>query len=333
MRTVNLIMATILLVPLFAGCMPQPVPKPADRVTLQLKWVHQAQFAGFYMAQEKGYYSRENLAVTFTEGGQGIDNIEQVVSGKADFGISSADSIMLSRSEGSPVTAVAVIYKRSPVVFVTLANSGIKRPADFLDRTAALEGTAFVDARLQFFSMMEKLGLDHTRVRTVPYEYDYASFKKGEIDISYSYTTGGLFRLLQQGIEVNRILPEDYGIHMYSDTLFTSDTLIADNPDLVARFIRASLKGWQDTIGNPDEAVRVTMQYAREKDSSLQSKMMEAQLPLIYDGEDGVGWMRSEIWSGMYQMLLNQKLMDKGFDPATAYTMNFINEIYGGSNR
>lgn len=333
MRKMNLIIAAILLVSLFISCTPQPVKPPADMVSLQLKWIHQAQFAGFYMAKEKGYYARENIDVTLVEAAADTNIIDRVASGQADFGIQSADSILLSKSQGQPVTAVAVIYKRSPVVFVTLANSGIKSPADFLNKTVALEGAAFVDAQLQFFAMLEKLGLDKTRVKTVPYEYDFASFKSGAVPISYSYTTGGLIRLLQQGIQVNQILPEDYGIHMYSDTLFTSDDLIAKNPDLVTRFVRASLQGWRDTIGNPDEAVRVTMQYAREKDLALQSKMMEAQLPIIYDGNEVVGWMRPEIWSGMYQMLLNQKLIDKPFDPATAYTMDFITTIYGGKNR
>jgi NitT/TauT family transport system substrate-binding protein len=333
MRYANLIIAAVLIISMAVGCAPQSVQKPPDKVTLQLKWLHQAQFAGFYVAKDKGYYARENIDITLVEAAADTDIIDRVVSGQADFGVHSADTILLSRSKGKPVTAVAVIYKRSPVVFVTLTSSGIKSPADFLDKTAALEGAAFVDARLQFFAMIEKLGLDKTRIKTVPYEYDYASFKKGDVDISYSYTTGGLIRLLQQGIQVNRILPEEYGIHMYSDTLFTSDTLIMNNPDLVTRFVRASLKGWQDAIGNPNEAVQVTMKYAREKDSSIQSKMMEAQLPLVYDGEEVVGWMRPEIWSGMYQMLLNQKLLDKPFDPDTAYTMDFITKIYGGKNK
>jgi len=333
MRIVHLIMAAVLLVSIFAGCAAQPAQKPVDRVTLQLKWLHQAQFAGFYLAKEKGYYAKENIDITLIEAAADTDIIDRVVSGQADFGVHSADSILLGRSQGKPVTGIAVIYKHSPVVFVSLANSGIKSPEDFLDKTTALDGAAFADARLQFFAMMEKLGLDKTRIKTVPYEYDFASFKSGGVPITYSYTTGGLIRLLQQGIQVNQILPEDYGIHMYSDTLFTSDALIINNPDLVTRFVRASLKGWQDAIGDPKEAVRVTMQYAREKDFTVQSKMMEAQLPLVYDGEDVVGWMRPEVWSGIYQTLSDQRLLDQPFDPATAYTTIFITNIYGGKNK
>lgn len=332
MRTANFVLVTILFVSMVAGCTPQAVQKPVDQVNLQLKWVHQAQAAGFYMAQEKGYYAKENIAVTFLEGGPGIGNVEQVVSGKAGFGIESPDTIILNRSQGKPVVAVACIYRRSPLVFIALSDSGIKQPSGFIGKSIAIGG-AGTDATLQLYALMKKLNLDAGQVKIVPYDYNYVTFIDGTVPLAYTYTTGGLIRILQKGCKVNQILPGEYGIHVFADTLFTTDSMIAENPDLVTRFLRASLQGWKDTVGNPAEAVKATMKYAKEKDELLQTKMLEASLPLVHTGEDQIGWMRTADWEDMLKMLLEQGLLDKPIDPGSACNLEFINKIYGGKTR
>ena len=90
-----------------AGCTPREGQRNFDEVTVQLKWVHQAQFAGFYWAQEKGYYARENLKVHFREGGQGIDSAQSVISGEAAFGVITPEDVLIKRSQGAPLTAIA----------------------------------------------------------------------------------------------------------------------------------------------------------------------------------------------------------------------------------
>lgn len=317
---------SLLMIALFAGCVSQEVKKPPDKVTVQLKWVHQAQFAGFYVAQEKGYYAEENLAVTFVEGGQGIDELNQTVTGKADFAVSTPENILVSRSQGKPVVAVAAIYRRNPLVFVALADSGIKRPADFLGRKVALPS----DGRMQFQAMMKNLGLDINKVKHVPYRYDFVTFYNGEVDVTMAYSTGGLIRIRQEGHEVNLIFPSDYKVHVYSDTLFTTDEMIAENPDLVTRFLRATLRGWRDAIHDPAAAVTITLKYAREDKHVLQASMMGASLPLIHTGNDQIGWMRAEIWQGMHDLLLEQGLLAKPVDLDKVYTMKFLHKIYKG---
>ncbi|MBI9075760.1 MAG: ABC transporter substrate-binding protein [Desulfatibacillum sp.] len=94
--------------------------KPApDKVAVQLKWVHQAQFAGFYVAKERGFYADENLEVTFLEGGGGIDIAQSVVSGNALFGVMAPEDLLIKRAQGEPLKALAAIYRRSAVVYVS----------------------------------------------------------------------------------------------------------------------------------------------------------------------------------------------------------------------
>ena len=326
-RIAKISAVTLLAVAVLAACGPQEVERPPDEVTVQLKWLHGAQFAGLYVAQEKGYYAEENLEVTFNEGGTDVDEVERVAAGQADFGVGAPEDIFLYCSQGKPIIAIAAIYRRNPIVFVTLADSGIEHPADFLGRSAAIGGS---DAELQLKAMLKRLGLDIQQVEVVPYSYDYALFYNGEVDITMAYATVSLIRMRQKGYQVNLIWPSDYGAHLYADTLITTDQLIAENPDLVTRFLRAALRGWREAIEGPEAAAAITLKYAKEAEPELQTQMVEASLPLIHTGEDHIGWMRAEVWEGMHDILLEQGILDEPLDVDEVYTMEFLQKVYGG---
>jgi NitT/TauT family transport system substrate-binding protein len=316
------------------GCKPAHPPRAPDPVRLQLKWFHQAQFAGFYLAQEKGHYARENLKVTFLEGGPEVDLSGRVMEGRADFAVLSPDDFLLRRSDGAPLKALAAIYRRSAVVFVARADSGIEKPADFLGRTVAArnEGGAR-EFYIQLLAMMHRLGLNADRVKLTSYDPAYTDFLAGRVDITPCYSTGGLIRLRKQGLKLNLIRPDDYGIHFYSDILITHERLISEKPDLVRRFLRASLKGWQEAIEDYPQGVQAALKYAKLKDPALQTAMMEALLPLVHTGEDRIGWMRPETWQGMAETLSRQGLIKRPFDVNQAYTLRFLKEIYGEQPR
>jgi NitT/TauT family transport system substrate-binding protein len=302
-----------------------------DQVTLQLKWTHQTQFAGFYVADDKGFYRDENIEVTFLEGGEEVDNAENLLSGKADFGVLSPESIIVNRSRGEPLLAIASIYRRSAVVFVSMADSGIVRPADMLGKTIAItnEYGAMLDFAIQFYALMNKLGLDCSNCTIVNMDPSYEIFYRRETDVTATYAIGGLLEIRQKGYKVNTIWPSDYGIHFYSDTLATTDRLADENPDLVTRFLRASLRGWEDAVEDYEMAVEITMKYAPNSDRQLQLATMEALLPLVHTGEDRLGWMKPERWQGMYDILLDGGLLEAPFDIRDAYTMRFLDEVYG----
>jgi len=319
---------------LSCGCQLKPEQLP-DEVTLQLKGVHQAQFAGYYLAQEKGYYSQENLRVTFLEGEKDLAIAQRVVYGQADFAVIAPESILTARSQGLPVTAIAAIYRQSPIVYVALTDLGIKRPRDFLGMTVAtLDASGSQqDFQLQFYIMMKRLGLDISKMKLIAWDPNYATFYDGEAQITSCYSSGSLFTMRQKGLKLNLIWPGDYGAYFYSDMVVTREGLIAENPGLTARFLRATLRGWQDAIEDYQGAVPVILKYARDKDPQLQAAMMEAQLPLVHTGEDHIGWMKAEDWQAMYKLLQDYGLLTKPFDINQAYTMRFLKEIYGSGTR
>ena len=178
--------------------------------------------------------------------------------------------------------------------------------------------------------MMEKLGLDVNQMDLLPYLYDVSAFYSGEADMTIGYTTGTLLRIRKAGYDVNVIWPNDYGVHLYADTIFTTQQMIDENPELVTRFLNATLHGWQAAIEDPAAAVEDTLKYAREADRTLQTEMMDASVPLIFTGQDNIGWMKGDQWQAMYDILLHQHLLDRPFNVGDAYTLEFLDLIYGG---
>jgi NitT/TauT family transport system substrate-binding protein len=321
---------------LLLNCQCQLKPEqPPDTVTLQLKGMHQAQFAGFYLAQEKGYYSQENIKVTFLEGEKDLAIVQRVVYGQADFAVIAPESVLMARSQEQPVTAIAAIYRQSPIVYVARSESGIVRPRDFLGKTVAtLDASGSQqDLQLQFQIMMKRLGLDISKIKLIAWDPVNTTFYDGEADITSCYSSVGLIEMRQKGLKLNLIWPNDYGVYFYSDLLITSEKLIKDNPGLVARFLRATLRGWKDAIEDYQQAIPVILKYARNKDPQLQAAMMEAQLPLVHTGEDYIGWMKQEDWQAMYKTLQDNDLITKPFDINRAYTMQFLTGIYGSEGK
>lgn len=306
------------------ACGPKPAPAPTT-VTVQLAWTHQAQFAGMYAADQKGYYAVEGLAVTFVEGGPTIDPLEVVRSGKAQFGIPAADVLLLARAAGKPVRAIAVILRRSPRVYVALAGSGITRPQDFVGKTIAVNATG----RAPFEAMMKRVGIQPDQYTLVNSTSDLASFYSGQVQVRSVYLTNEVLTMRAAGYKINIIYPDDYGIHNYGDTLIATDELIAAQPDLVFRFLRATLKGWTYAVEHPSEMGAMVVKYNANADPALENDKMAASIPLVNTGEDHIGWMRPEIWTGMEQILREQGVLTASLDVTQVYTMRFLEETYG----
>ena len=328
---IRLIVVVIMIFSPVWACSPPEEKPPPDKITVQLKWVHQAQFAGFYVAREQGYFSDENLDVTFIEGGAGIDLTNSVVSGKAQFGVIAPEDAIVKRFSGEALTAIAAIYRRSAVAFLSGKDSRIYRPQDFKGRTVAAAGASggVRDFALQLNSLLKLYDLDASEINLVDYDPGYKGFINGTVDVTAAYLTGGVIKLRQQGRDFNIIWPGDFGVVAYSDVLVTRESLIKERPELVLRFLRAALRGWREAIGNPDMAVRDTLKLARIRDESLQKAMMEAQIPLIHTGENHIGWMNENVWWAMCDRLYDQKILDGPLDAQSVFNTSFLEQVYG----
>ncbi len=319
----GVILMTLALV--LPACSPEAASTSAlTPVTVQLAWTHQSQFAGMYAADQKGYYAAEGLAVTFIQGGSKVDKLAPVLDGTAQFGVASADELILARSVGQPVRAIATIYRRSPVVFIALAEKDITRPQDFVGKT--IRAPANVAPTLR--AMMTRIGVPPDQYTIVDLPSDFTMFVSGDVPVWGVFLNSFLITVQQAGVEVNLIYPDDYSVHFYSDTLFTTDTLIARNPDLLQRFVRATLKGWTYAVENPTEVPAMVQQYEPGADATIENARMIASIPLVNTGEDFIGWMKPEIWADMEKTLREQGVLTEPLDVIQVYTLQFVEEIY-----
>jgi NitT/TauT family transport system substrate-binding protein len=302
------------------------------RIKVQLKWVHQAQFAGFYTALENGYYADEGLDVVLVPGGNEVDRVSAITSGTVDVAVLSPEDIIIKRRQGLPLKAIAAIYRRSAVVYLSRQGSGIHRPEDFSGKTIATIDPhgSLRDFQYQLKAMMNNLGLGLDDLKLLPYDPDYTGFLAGTVDVTAAYITGGLVMLRQKGHRPNLIWPGDYRVRFYSDTLATTDQMITQQPERISRFLRATLKGWQTAIGNPAATVDIVLKHALIQDRALQTAMFDAMIPLVHTGEDNIGWMHAHTWREMHRVLVEQGIIDRPLDPVEQlYTMRFLEEIYG----
>jgi NitT/TauT family transport system substrate-binding protein len=317
-------------------CLSMPAAAGSARtVRIQLKWVHQAQFAGCYAALEKQFYKNLGLDVALIEGGPGKNQTQALLDGKADFCISSPEDLLMHRSRDEPVSAVAAIYRKSAVVFLSKTGSGIQKPGDFAGKVIAAESNQGIsDFRLQFDALMENLGVDRGTMTLVPYDTEYKGFISGQTDITPAYFTGGLIKLRAMGLKVNIIYPGDYRVRFYSDILMTTHKRIQEDPDLVQDVVLATMKGWKYAIDHIDESVPMIMKHARIKDAGLQRNMLEAAVPLINTGTDRLGWMTLAEWQHMYKILLDQDILTAPVaELERVFTNRFLEKLASGGHQ
>lgn len=314
-----------ILFPVLTSCSGAVSQPPPEKVEVQLKWFHQAQFAGFYVAQQEGYYQEANLDVNLIQGGPEVDVLARLASGEVEFAVYSPEDLLVERSTGEPLVAIGVIYRRNPMAFVSLQGKGITRPSDLEGKSVAVAP----DGLVQFNALVRKMALDPERIHMADYDYSYASFVKGAVDVTEAYATGGMIRLRNQGYDLDIIWPDDYGIHFYADTLITTEEIAENNPEVVTRFLRSTLRGWQEAMGNTDQAVEATMKYADDSEPKIQVQMLKASVPLVHTGDDYPGWMEHEIWRGMYERLWEEGMLEDSFALKNAYSMQFLKDVYG----
>ena len=305
---VSLFSFVIALQTVLAGPASSQADDGLDEVVLHLKWTHQFQFAGFYAALEKGFYEQAGLDVTITEGGPGVDFIEEVVSGKAQYGVELPD-LLLRRAKGVPVVVLACIYQHSPLALVSLAESNIHTPKDLIGRKVMLTATD-VDLR----AMITLKGVDLDAIEIIEHTFRTDDLTEGRIDARSMYVTDIDALLTSRGIACNTMVPYSYGVDFYGDCLFTAENEINQHPERVKAFRAASLKGWEYAMDHPEElAELIHHKYAPQH--SFESLLAEAKQmnPLLLHRVVEVGHINPRRWEDIRKTFVELGMLDPEF--------------------
>lgn len=245
----------------------------ADKVRLQLRWLHQFQFAGYYMALEKGFYRQAGLDVQILPGGpQAPKPIEAMLAGEVDFAIANS-GLVIARMAGKPVVALAAIMQSSPIVWIVRADSDIYTPLDLAGKRVMLMPPP-ESAELRITLVSE--GIELERLHISQTSFNPQDLVDGKTDAYDGYISNEPFWLKQHNVAYRLINPREYGVNFYNDVLATREALLLQHPERVEAFTQASLRGWQYALENIEESVQlIHRRYAPGK--SLEHLRFEAE--------------------------------------------------------
>lgn len=243
-----------------------------EKISLQLAWKHQFQFAGFYMAKEKGYYADANLDVELKEH-MGSDVEEDVLTKKATYGLGRS-SLMTHIAAGKKLQMLSAIFQSSPVVFIALKDSNITSIKDFAGKKIMLTNDMSNEVSLQ--AILKKNDLSMSDMQMLKHSYNIQSLLSGETDIMASYIANEPYLLRERGVEIVLFNPSEYGFDFYSDILFTTYEELVLHPKRAAAFTKASIKGWEYAFANIDETVEFIFKNYNTLNKSKEALLYEA---------------------------------------------------------
>jgi ABC-type nitrate/sulfonate/bicarbonate transport system substrate-binding protein len=227
----------------------------SQKVVLQLPWKHQFQFAGYYAAVEKGYYSKEGLDVEIRQANIGVSPLEEVLKGNAQFGIGNSD-IVVSYMEGKPIVVLASILQHSPSILIMKSSLGITQPSHLVGKRIMLNEFA---NGIDILAMLYNEGIKRDQFEIVGTSLSLNDLLNDRVQAYHGYTSNEPFFMEKFGIPFNTIKPSDFGIDFYSECLFTSQNEVDGNYEMVKKFRAASLKGWEYALINKDEIAKLIL--------------------------------------------------------------------------
>lgn len=294
-------------------------------VSVQLTWLPQFQFAGYYVALEKGYYRQAGLAVTIHPGGPGISSITGVASGGDTFGLASPDQILVARSHGAPLQALLTDFQHSPTGFMVHVGSRIHSPRQFVGKTVAVNFGG--NTQIEYEAMLAATGVSPSSVHQVPLQYSLTPFLTHQVNVWPVFVTDEPYLAKKAGQWIRIITPEQYGIAFYEDVLFAQNRTVQRDPQVVKRFVGATVKGWLWAIHHPRAADRLLLQVNPKLTPGHLRYETQTTIPLIYDAaarRRGFGSMTQSRWNAIAATMVRLHLLPNAASARNVFTDRFL---------
>ncbi|MCF3934940.1 ABC transporter substrate-binding protein [Acuticoccus sp. M5D2P5] len=289
-----------------------------EPATLRLNYVANAEHAPYYVGLEKGFYADAGIDITITPGIGSNDTVKLVGSGNDMFGVAVADAVAIGRSRGVPVVATAVLLQQSPNVMISLKDSGIETPEDLYGKTVGVSSRSTVFAF--WGALVDAAGLDASQIELTDLGTTSSSpvLIAGTIDATITLATNEVIALQEDGFDLNVIDLGDYGVNSYGQVLFANEAVVADNPDLAKRFTEATLRSWEYTIENVDEAIEILKKHVPETEIQKETAKWTEIIPRTRaaSGDVPFGAQSVEGWQSTYETFASAGLIDTAYDPA-----------------
>ena len=273
--------------------LPSAYSQNLQKTSIQLMWVDQFEFAGFYMAKEKGFYEKIGLDVEIKKYNLSTNVLNEVLEKKADFGVNSS-SLIIKKSLGKDIVILGSIFQSSPLIILALKDSRIKNIHDIKNKKLMMTSEQYEAAPLQSMLISENISLKS--INLIDHSFNVDDLINKKTDFMMAYTTNEPYLLKEKGYESQIFHPKDYGFNFYEEILFTSKEFANNNPKLVKDFYDASISGWYYAFENIDETAQLIYEKYNPQNKSLASLIDEAKemKKLVYDKENRIGTITKE---------------------------------------
>ncbi|QWV98700.1 ABC transporter substrate-binding protein [Geomonas nitrogeniifigens] len=282
-----------------------------EHATIQLKWLHHFQFAGYYAALDKGFYREAGLDVTIREGGPDVEVEDAVTSGRADFGVGTS-ALLLHRAHGDDLVVLGQIFQHSPAILLTPRKTGIQKVAD-------MKGRRFMYSNQHgdMLALLKKNGIEEKDIVKVEHRGDARDLVAGRADVMMAYSFNEPYILEQAGEPYLTFSPLTYGIDFYGDNFFTTRANLTSRPALVKAFREATLKGWRYALSHKEEiADLILAKYSRERSRDwllFEANQMETLIqPTLVE----LGYQSPTRWRHIADTFSSIGMLPEGFDPS-----------------
>ncbi len=277
-------------------------------IKLQLLWHHQFEFAGFYVAKQKGYYKDVGLDVEIIEANPDTNVTKEVISGKADFGIHNT-TLLLDKYASADVSVVSTIFQHSALALMTLDDGNIKHIHDLRNKKIMLgeDGTEII-------GMLKKEGMEPSSYTLLKHDYDPQALLSKKADAMAVFTTNEPFVLENANIKHKLFTPDSYGIDFYGNVIFTASSTLKNNKELVDKFVAASNRGWAYAIANTEEAVGITKIYSSKNSDALKYEAQKT-IPLISADYIPLGFINEGRWRHISDTYTKLGMLPQGYMP------------------
>ncbi|MDO9357928.1 MAG: ABC transporter substrate-binding protein [Polaromonas sp.] len=302
----------------------------AEKVSVRLKWLAQAQFAGFYVAKAKGFYDQAGLDLTINPGGPNLNVETLVAAGNDTFGLAGGtETVLLAREKGLPLVCIGVTVQKTPFTYVTYKDSGITKVQDFAGKKVA---TWFTGTQYTLYSMLAAGGVKQSDLTIVPQSGSMAPFVEKQFDVAAATYYNELNTLKEQGLgdKLTLIKPDDYGVVVQQDTVLVSEKYRNEKPQQVQAFMNATVKGWKYALQNKKEAIDIVMAASPSLNRAHQEAMLDEFEKLVKAGKggtDGILAIDLPIVEKMQTQLVGYKALKAPADLSKAYDASFWTQV------
>lgn len=317
----------VLLIGLLAACA-RPTPTPEEKsLVFMAGYRPQANlpFVGVYVAQEKGFFADEALTVDIQHTAGRGEHLQLLVAGTVDVTTQDAAVLLKRRADpGLPLVSIALIGQRGQQAFVALADSGLETPQDWAGHKVGFKGTPPPD----LLALMDVAGLTEDDVELINVGFDPRVLVEGLVDVYPVYNSNEPYLLRSWGYDLVQWEAADYGIPTLGLCYVTTPDIIARDPERIARFLRAALRGIDYAESHVDEAVEIVLKYTGpETDPDHMRFMLETELADAHSpftDAHGIGWQTSEQWQALADTLWQYNALAKPVDVEAAFTTQFL---------